>query len=55
MKKKILFILIIAAAMYLASSTDKELLMRDCIDWKGGSDQDCKECYLEIYGEPMKK
>lgn len=55
MKKKIIFILVIIAALYMASSTDKELMLHDCIEYRGGSDADCERCYFEIYGEHLTK
>lgn len=49
--KKLLLAAIIVAGIYSESDLNKQVLLQECIDYKGGSDQDCEECYREIYGD----
>jgi hypothetical protein len=50
MKKTILFIAVFIAALHLASSFDKEVLLIECVEQTDGTDTDCEECYYKIYG-----
>jgi hypothetical protein len=48
--KKLLLAAAIICGIYAESDLNKEVLLHECIDYKGGSDSDCKECFYEVYG-----
>jgi hypothetical protein len=48
--KKLILAAVIIAGIYAESDLNKEVLLHECIDYKGGSDKDCKECFYEVYG-----
>lgn len=49
--KKLILAAIVLAGVYAESDLNKQVLLQECIDYKGGSDQDCEECYREVYGD----
>ena len=49
--KKLILAAIILAGVYAENDLNKQVLLQECIDYKGGSDQDCEECYREVYGD----
>lgn len=49
--KKLLLAAIIVAGIYAESDLNKQVLLQECIDYKGWSDQDCEECWREVYGD----
>jgi hypothetical protein len=48
--KKLILAAVIIAGIYAESDLNKEVLLQECIDYKGGSDKDCRECFYEVYG-----
>ncbi len=42
--------LCIIAAIFIASACDKETLLLECVQDSGGTDSDCRECYIKVYG-----
>ena len=52
MKQTILFFVVFIAALHLASEFDKEVLLIECVQETQGSDADCEECYVKVYGKP---
>ena len=51
MNTKLTFIAVFIAALWLASSIDKDMLLHDCVTQTDGSDAACDSCYHLIYGE----
>lgn len=49
--RKIIIIALLCAGLYMASNTDKERLLVECVEGTEGTDADCERCYYEIYGE----
>jgi hypothetical protein len=50
MRKTIIFIAVFTTALWLGSSLDKEVLLYECVQQTEGTDADCEECYMKIYG-----
>ena len=50
MKTKLTLIAVFIAALWLASSIDKDMLLHDCVTQTDGSDMACDSCYHLIYG-----
>jgi len=51
MKRAIIFFVVFIAALHLASEFDKETLLIECVQQTDGSDSDCEECYVKVYGK----
>lgn len=51
MGKNIILIAGIFAAFYIASECDKETRLLECVQNSDGTDTDCRECYIMVYGE----
>lgn len=52
MKKAVIFLVVFIASLFLASEFDKEVLLIECVQETQGSDADCEECYVKVYGKP---
>ena len=50
MKTKLIITAVFIAALWLASSIDKDMLLHDCVTQTDGSDMACDSCYHLIYG-----
>lgn len=48
--KKAITILVIIGAFYFASEFDKEVRLIECAQETEGTDAECEECYLKVYG-----
>ena len=50
MRKAIILLAVVTAALWLGSSLDKEVLLHECIQQTDGGDLACDSCYKVIYG-----
>jgi hypothetical protein len=50
MRKSILLAATLTAGLWVGSSLDKEVLLYECVQQTEGTDADCEECYMKIYG-----
>lgn len=49
--KKLIFTAVFAVGIWAASELDKQILLQECVDNSEGTDTDCEECYVKVYGE----
>ena len=50
MSKLILLAAILTTGLWVGSSLDKEVLLHECVQESEGTDADCEECYVKVYG-----
>jgi hypothetical protein len=50
MSRSIFFVAILTAGLWVGSSLDKEVLLHDCVQQTEGTDADCEQCYVNVYG-----
>lgn len=50
MRRLILLVAILTTGLWGGSSLDKEVLLHECVQESEGTDADCEECYVKVYG-----
>lgn len=46
-----MFCVLLCVGLYIGSSLDKETLLIECVENSDGTDTDCRECYIKVYGQ----
>jgi hypothetical protein len=50
MRRAIILAAILTAGLWVGSSLDKEVLLHECVQQTEGTDADCEQCYVKVYG-----
>lgn len=48
--KKVILTALFILGIWIASEIDKQMLLKECVKRTEGTDTDCEQCYLKVYG-----